>query len=248
MPSLFLHRISVVRVYLSIAATAQDPAGQDPRHWRSPTKSRGENRSCRLEEYSSADSSYRKVKGQALLLHQVVPTCTTVTYSTCPITDISLHITQKALWSENTATIWRRASHTYWQLSELKRRRCRLWKMVDGKSWRAHEWDKWSQKISFFDEFAEVRSLQCTCATSGAQVPPSLTGANMRVTWSSPPAPAADSLVSVFLLLYRWCLRNFIDFLKNILRWDILDILKISSSKYCQIQKFLVILLCMFLI
>ena len=30
--SLFLHRISVVRVYLSIAATAQDPAGQDPHH------------------------------------------------------------------------------------------------------------------------------------------------------------------------------------------------------------------------
>ena len=29
-PSLFLHRISVVRVYLSIAATTQDPAGQDP--------------------------------------------------------------------------------------------------------------------------------------------------------------------------------------------------------------------------
>ena len=30
MPSLSLHRISVVRVYLSIAATTQDPAGQDP--------------------------------------------------------------------------------------------------------------------------------------------------------------------------------------------------------------------------
>ena len=30
MPSLFLHRISVVRVYLPIAATTQDPAGQDP--------------------------------------------------------------------------------------------------------------------------------------------------------------------------------------------------------------------------
>ena len=30
MPSLFLHRISVVRVYLSIAATTQDPAGRDP--------------------------------------------------------------------------------------------------------------------------------------------------------------------------------------------------------------------------
>ena len=30
MQSLFLHRISVVRVYLSIAATTQDPAGQDP--------------------------------------------------------------------------------------------------------------------------------------------------------------------------------------------------------------------------
>ena len=29
MPPLFLHRISVVRVYLSIAATTQDPAGQD---------------------------------------------------------------------------------------------------------------------------------------------------------------------------------------------------------------------------
>ena len=31
MPSLFLHRISVVRVYLSIAATAPDPTGQDLR-------------------------------------------------------------------------------------------------------------------------------------------------------------------------------------------------------------------------
>ena len=30
MPSLFLHRISVVLVYLSIAATRQDPVGQDP--------------------------------------------------------------------------------------------------------------------------------------------------------------------------------------------------------------------------
>ena len=30
MPSLFLHRISVVCVYLSSAATTQDPAGQDP--------------------------------------------------------------------------------------------------------------------------------------------------------------------------------------------------------------------------
>ena len=30
MPSLFLHRISVVRVNLSIAATTQDPAGRDP--------------------------------------------------------------------------------------------------------------------------------------------------------------------------------------------------------------------------
>ena len=30
MPSLFLYRISVVRVYLSIAATTQDPAGWDP--------------------------------------------------------------------------------------------------------------------------------------------------------------------------------------------------------------------------
>ena len=30
MLSLFLHRISVVRVYLSIDATTQDPAGQDP--------------------------------------------------------------------------------------------------------------------------------------------------------------------------------------------------------------------------
>ena len=30
MPSLFLHSISVVRVYFSIAATTQDPAGQDP--------------------------------------------------------------------------------------------------------------------------------------------------------------------------------------------------------------------------
>ena len=29
MPSLCLHRISVVRVYLSIAATTQDPAGRD---------------------------------------------------------------------------------------------------------------------------------------------------------------------------------------------------------------------------
>ena len=31
MPSLFLHRVSVVRVYLSTAATTQDPAGRDPR-------------------------------------------------------------------------------------------------------------------------------------------------------------------------------------------------------------------------
>ena len=31
MPSLFLHRISVVRVYLYIAATTPDPAGRDPR-------------------------------------------------------------------------------------------------------------------------------------------------------------------------------------------------------------------------
>ena len=30
MPSLFLHRISLVYVYLSIAATTPDPAGQDP--------------------------------------------------------------------------------------------------------------------------------------------------------------------------------------------------------------------------
>ena len=30
----FLHRISVVRVYLSIAATTQDPAGQDPHQAR----------------------------------------------------------------------------------------------------------------------------------------------------------------------------------------------------------------------
>ena len=29
MPSLFLHRISVVRVYLSVAATTQDPADRD---------------------------------------------------------------------------------------------------------------------------------------------------------------------------------------------------------------------------
>ena len=32
MLSLFLHRISVVRVYLYIAATTLDPVGQDPRH------------------------------------------------------------------------------------------------------------------------------------------------------------------------------------------------------------------------
>ena len=32
MPSLFLHRISVVLVYLYIAATTPDPAGRDPRH------------------------------------------------------------------------------------------------------------------------------------------------------------------------------------------------------------------------
>ena len=37
-PSLFLHRISVVRVYLSIAATTQDPAGQDPQQGSSPGK------------------------------------------------------------------------------------------------------------------------------------------------------------------------------------------------------------------
>ena len=30
--TLFLHRISVVRVYVSIAATTQDPAGQDTHH------------------------------------------------------------------------------------------------------------------------------------------------------------------------------------------------------------------------
>ena len=30
MPSLFLHRISVVHVYLSTSATTQDPAGRDP--------------------------------------------------------------------------------------------------------------------------------------------------------------------------------------------------------------------------
>ena len=33
--SLFLHRISVVRVYLSIAATTQGPAGQDPHQFLS---------------------------------------------------------------------------------------------------------------------------------------------------------------------------------------------------------------------
>ena len=32
MLSLFLNRISVIHVYLSIAATTQDPAGQDPHH------------------------------------------------------------------------------------------------------------------------------------------------------------------------------------------------------------------------
>ena len=32
MPSLFLHRISVVRVYLYIAATTLDPAGRDLHH------------------------------------------------------------------------------------------------------------------------------------------------------------------------------------------------------------------------
>ena len=31
MPSLFLQRISVVRVYLYIAVTTPDPAGRDPR-------------------------------------------------------------------------------------------------------------------------------------------------------------------------------------------------------------------------
>ena len=31
MPSLFLHRISVVHVYLYIAATTPDPVGRDPR-------------------------------------------------------------------------------------------------------------------------------------------------------------------------------------------------------------------------
>ena len=31
MPSLFLHRFSVVRVYFYIAATTADPAGRDPR-------------------------------------------------------------------------------------------------------------------------------------------------------------------------------------------------------------------------
>ena len=32
MPSVFLPRISVVHVYLSIAATTQDPVGRDPNH------------------------------------------------------------------------------------------------------------------------------------------------------------------------------------------------------------------------
>ena len=32
MPSLFLHRSSIVHVCLSIAATTQDPAGRDPHH------------------------------------------------------------------------------------------------------------------------------------------------------------------------------------------------------------------------
>ena len=36
MQSLFLHKISVVRVYLSMAATTQDPAGQDP-HQKNPS-------------------------------------------------------------------------------------------------------------------------------------------------------------------------------------------------------------------
>ena len=33
MPSLFFHGISVVRVYLSTAATTQDPAGRGPCQW-----------------------------------------------------------------------------------------------------------------------------------------------------------------------------------------------------------------------
>ena len=36
MPSLFLHRISVVRVYVYIATTTADPAGQDLRHLAHP--------------------------------------------------------------------------------------------------------------------------------------------------------------------------------------------------------------------
>ena len=39
--SLFLHQISVVRVYLSIAATTQDPAGQDPYQVQSRQAKRG---------------------------------------------------------------------------------------------------------------------------------------------------------------------------------------------------------------
>ena len=44
MPSLFLHRISVVRVYLYIAATTLDPAGRDLHHTVSQNSCRG----CKL--------------------------------------------------------------------------------------------------------------------------------------------------------------------------------------------------------
>ena len=44
MPSLFLHRISVVRVSLSIAATTQDPADQDPRQTTDHVITDSENR------------------------------------------------------------------------------------------------------------------------------------------------------------------------------------------------------------
>ena len=42
MPSIFLHRLSVVCVYLYIAATTQGPAGRDPCH--TPTASVGKKR------------------------------------------------------------------------------------------------------------------------------------------------------------------------------------------------------------
>ena len=62
MPSLVLHRISVVRVYLSIAAMTQDPAGQDP-HQRNPeTKALPSRNSWCGEKENEQTSKLEKVR------------------------------------------------------------------------------------------------------------------------------------------------------------------------------------------